>query len=44
MRDGYKGVGAETTDFGPVPNLVVLLFDEYAMTLVSKNLNFMKKC
>ena len=35
-----KGVGAATTDFGPVPDFVVLLFDGYAMILVSKNQNF----
>ena len=37
-----KGAAAETTDFGPVPDMVVLLFDGYAMILVCKNQNFIK--
>ena len=39
-----KGCGAETTDFGPLPDLVVLLFDGYTMILVSKNQNFITIC
>ena len=39
-----KGVGAETADFGPISDFVMLLFNVYAMILVSKNPNFMKIC
>ena len=39
-----KGVGAETTDFGPISDFVMLLFNICAMILVSKNPNFMKIC
>ena len=39
-----KGVGAETTDFGPISDFVMLLFTICAMILVSKNPNFMKVC
>ena len=38
------GVGAETTDFGPISDFVMLLFNICAMILVSKNPNFMKIC